>query len=405
MTSYSTKFIPDGNLIFESSVKISNKTLAAIDSSILAVFKDRAISGSIAETLRVLSSYEPKSEIERVARSMMILLAYKAEQASPGAGNLFLQLLSKKKLTCENSRKMLKSDLSPLLSSVKDKNVESLLENAIYQSGAVGNVSVSLGGITYISVDESASFQVIVSPSFENAKSLTSRKIFVYDGVIESVGQINTFLEKCATEKASVLLVARSFANEVASTIYSNNKRQIFDIVPLTPTLGIDGEFTILDIAAITNQSQVNKISFEESGEECNVIVESGILKITLKNQFYRDNLLKKLRKETTEFKNEDIRRLLGQRIARISSRRVSVCIGDEFGSAKEIMKEKFDYGMRSYLSSRRKGVIKISNKIFPGESFKVAQSSFNSFTKLLKSTGGSIVINHDVETPKRRTS
>ena len=148
---------------------------------------------------------------------------------------------------------------------------------------------------------------------------------------------------------------------------------------------------------------QIDKISFEECGDECNVIVEGGMLKITLKNQSYRDNLLKKLRKEMTEFKHEDVTRLIGQRIARISSRRVAVCIGDEFGSAKEIMKEKFDYGMRSYLSSRRKGVVKISNKIFPGESLKVAQSSYNSFTKLLNSTGGSIVINNDMETPKRR--
>lgn len=403
MSTYSTTFIPNGSLLFEASIRISQKTLKEIDSSVLAVFKDRAISGSIAETLRVLSSYNPKSEIERVARSMIISCAYRAEQASPGAANLFLQFLSKKKFATQNSRKMLKNDLSLLLSTVNDKNIESLLENAIYQSGAVGNVSINFGGITYISVDESASFQVIVSPSFENAKSLTSRKIVSYDGVIESVGQINTFLEKCAKEKASILLVARSFANEVASTIYSNNKRGIFDIVPLTPTLGIEGEFTILDISAVTGQFAIDKISFEECGDECNVIVEGGMLKITLKNQSYRDNLLKKLRKEMTEFKHEDVTRLIGQRIARISSRRVAVCIGDEFGSAKEIMKEKFDYGMRSYLSSRRKGVVKISNKIFPGESLKVAQSSYNSFTKLLNSTGGSIVINNDMETPKRR--
>jgi hypothetical protein len=405
MVSYHTKFLDSKRPLLESTKRVSLSVLDSIKSSILAVFNDRAISGSASEALRILSSFDPQTDEERLSRSMILLSAYRAEQLSPVSGYLFLKLLSGKKILQGAQRRMVEDDLQSLLSTINDQTVESLLTDAIYQSGSAGNVSVTTGGITHISVDENASFHVIISPSFVNAKSLTSRKIIAYDGVIESVGQINSFLERCSKEKARILLIARSFSSEVASTIYANNQRGNFDIVPLTPTLGIDGEFTIADIAAISGQKQTSKICLDESGEECNVVVEGSTLKIALTNLRFRDDLLKKLRKELVDFSNFDVSQLLSQRIARISSRRVSVCIGDEFGDSKEIMKEKFDYGMRCYLSSRRKGVTEVDGQILPGESTKIANLVYESFKKLLNSTGGALVIDNEMEKTRRRIS
>lgn len=399
------KLVGGGGQLLDSAYRIASDVLKAIDSSILEVFNDRALSGSPAETLRILSSWSPKTDIDRVVRSMMILSAYRTEQSSPGSSYIFLQLLAGKKIKTSQPRKMVKNDLNILVKEVNDPTIQNLLIDSINQSGAAGNVSVSIGAVTHVSVDESASFPVIVSPSFSNAKSLTIRKIIVYDGVVESVGQINTFLEECSKDSARVLLIAKAFATEVASTIYLNNQNGKFDIVPATPSLSIESEFTIGDIAAITGQTRTDKISFEDSGIECGTIIENGNLKIVLKSDEFRKELLKRLRNEMTQFSNNEILQMLSQRIARISGRRVSVCVGNEFGCTKEIAKEKFDYGMRCYLSARRRGVISLNEKVLPGDALKAATAAYESFTKLLKSSGGALVFDKKVAVAKRKNS
>lgn len=397
------KLLPGGGNLLDSSRRLAGETLSAIESSILAVFNDRAISGSPAESLRTLAACRVEADADRVARSMVILSAYRAEQSSPGAGHAFLQLLSGRRLSVSEPRRMVEDDLAPLVGAINDPTVESLVVEAVRQSGPTGNVSVALGAITHLSVEESASFPAIVSPSFSSARSLTIRKVVAYDGVIESVGQVNSFLEDCFREKAQVVLLARAFASEVASTLFLNNQRGNFDIIPVTPEVSFDGEFTIHDIAAITGYEDTSKVSLALAGQGCEVIVEGGKLKIGVRRGEARDNLLRRLRKEMEEFRDGEVVRMLGQRVARISGRRVSVCIGSEFGDTRDIAKEKFDYGMRCYLSARRMGVIEVDGKVLPGDSLRIARESHESFTRLLRNTGGSLVIDKEVAMAKRR--
>jgi len=298
---------------------------------------------------------------------------------------------------------MLESDLPALIDDVQDETVRSLLLDSIGQAGATGNVSVSVGGITHISVDESSSYPVIVSPSFHTSRSLTSRQIVVFDGVIESVGQVNTFLEKCSLDNSRVLLVARAFSSEVASTIFANNQRGVFDIVPLTPGTSVEDEFTISDLSTVIGQETVNLISHEDDSNCHDVVVENGKLKVHLRDTAGRDELLRKLRGEISQFSDPDILRMLQNRISRISSRRVSVCIGEEFGDTREIVKERFDHGMRCFLVSRRKGITMIGCRAYPGDSYKIALSTYEAFRQLVRNTGGALVIDKKVEVAKRR--
>jgi len=393
----------DGESVLAAARKIAQGTIETIGSSIVEVFKDRALGGSPADSLRVLSSWKSKSDIERIARSLVLLSAYRAEQASPASSYLFLRLLSGEKLVASGTRTMLESDLPALIDDVQDETVRSLLLDSIGQAGATGNVSVSVGGITHISVDESSSYPVIVSPSFHTSRSLTSRQIVVFDGVIESVGQVNTFLEKCSLDNSRVLLVARAFSSEVASTIFANNQRGVFDIVPLTPGTSVEDEFTISDLSTVIGQETVNLISHEDDSNCHDVVVENGKLKVHLRDTAGRDELLRKLRGEISQFSDPDILRMLQNRISRISSRRVSVCIGEEFGDTREIVKERFDHGMRCFLVSRRKGITMIGCRAYPGDSYKIALSTYEAFRQLVRNTGGALVIDKKVEVAKRR--
>lgn len=392
-------------LLLESSKRVACDTLALLNSSIVEVFNDRALTGSCAETLRVLSAWSPKTEHDKIARSLVLLAAYRAEQSSPSAAYLFLRLLSGEKISKRIPKRMLQRDLCKLLLCLRDPTVESLVLDAVTQSGAAGNVSVTTGGITHLSVDESASFPIIVSPSFRNATTLTSRKLVTYDGVIESVGQINGFLESCAKENAKVMLLARSFSSEVASTIYANNQRGVFDIVPATPGMSPQDEFTLVDVAAIMNQSLSPAIKLEDSLNEADMTIEKGVLKIQVREVSGRNQLVSRLREELRQFKDYDIMKLLSERVRRISSRRVMVCIGEEFGSSKDIVKERFDLGMRTFVSARRKGVVEIYGDLFSGDSLNIATTSKDAFEKLIKNTGGVLVIDKDMEMAKRRSN
>jgi hypothetical protein len=361
--------------------------------------------GSSADALRVLSSWKPTNGIERLARSLLLLSAYRVEQSSPAAGYLFLQALSGKKFSYCSPRALLERDLSSLVSVVEDETVTSLLIDSINQSGSVGNVSVSAGGITHIAVDDSCAYPIIVSPSFSEAFRLTSRKVLVFDGVVESVGQINAFLEKCSADGSQVLLIARAFSAEVASTIHANNQRGVFDIVPATPGVGIEDEFTISDIGKIVGQKNLASISYDSSSKCYDVIIESGNLKIHLDDSPGREDLLHSLRSESVQFKDPDVLKMLNRRIARTSTRRVSVCVGEEFGDLREIAKERFDYGMRCFLAARRRGVVEIEGRLHPSDSPAAATSACEAFKKLLMKTGGALVIDETVAVAKRRGS
>lgn len=403
MKHQTRKFLDNsGFAILGSSTRIARETLKLLDNSVVELFNDRALFGSPAETLRVLSSWSPKTESDRVARSLVLLAAYRAEQSSPCSSYLFLRLLSGEILPDCSPRLMLESDLVGLLRLIADLTVESLLSSSIKEAGASGNINVSTGAITHISVDEFASFPVIVSPSFTNACSLTSRKIVAYDGVVESVGQINEFLVKCAEENASVMFLARAFSQDVASTIYANNQRKVFDIVPATPNVAVNDEFTLADVSSIVGQRAEVEVKLKDTAHH-EMMIENGFLKLRLRDASQRDKLVGRLREELRQFNNSDITKLLSERIRKVSSRRVLVCIGEEFGSSKEITKEKFDHGMRSYISSRRKGIINISGETLPGDSLRVARSSYEAFEKLVRNVGGVLVIDKNLEMAKRR--
>lgn len=393
----------DGESILSASRRIAQETVKTLGSSIVEVFKDRALGGSPAESLRVLSAWKPSTDIDGVARSLVLLSAYRAEQSSPSAGYLFLRLLAGENLRSGGVRQMLESDLSSLLSDVSDETVENLLYESIRHAGAAGNVSVYVGGITHISVDESSSYPVIVSPSFHNARTLTSRRIVAFDGVIESVGQMNAFLEKCAEDRSQILLIARAFSTEVASTIFANNQRGVFDILPVTPGTSVEDEFTILDVSTVVGQRTLTTIAYDNSSQCHDVVVENGKLKVHLKDTSGREDLLKKLRGEIAQFADPDILKMLHNRISRISTRRVSVCIGEEFGDTREIVKERFDHGMRCFLVSRRRGVVEIDKKVYPGDSLKIATSTHEAFRQLVRNTGGALVIDKKVEMAERR--
>ncbi len=302
-------------------------------------------------------------------------------------------------------RKMLEKDLDPLLSGIVDETIEKLLLDSIEQAGAAGNVSVSVGGITHISVDESTSYPVIVSPSFHSARTLTSRRVVAFDGVVESVGQVNAFLEKCSIDNSQVLLVARAFSSEVASTIFANNQRGIFDIVPITPGTSVEDEFTISDISSVIGQKVSNSVTYDSDSLSHDVVIENNRLKIHLRDAAGRDELLRKLRGEVSQFTDPDILKMLNNRISRVSNRRISVCIGEEFGDTREIVKERFDHGMRCFLVSRRKGVVEVQGRVYPGDSLNVAVSVHEAFRQLVRNTGGALVIDKKVEMAERRGS
>ena len=390
----------DGQEIIKTIRRFSEDTLELIKSPIVDVFHNRAMGGSSCETLRFLSSIETTSDFERTAKSLLILSAYKAEKQSPLSSYLLLKLLAKENKNERLKRLLKKDDIDGILNHVNEETIESLAKNAIYLAGANGNITVTTGGVTHISVDDSISFPVLVSPSFENANNQTFRQICIYDGVIETVGEINSFLEEASSKRSNVLLMARAFANDVVSTILSNNRRGVFDIIPVTPGMGIFDEFTMIDLSLVTNTT-IEKPNLKNSNS-FKMLIEGGKLKITINEKNDINNFVSRLRDERKSFNNEEISKVINDRISRVSSRRVTVCIGEEFGDGQNIAKDKFDSAMRIYLSSRKNGIIEFNNELFPGNSLNTALNVFNSLIRTLHVTGGTLVINKNLALAKR---
>ena len=350
-------------------------------------FNNRIVFPQKEEIFKVLAELRV-DESDSHAKNLLIQHVYKCEQQCAGSSYILLTLLA------NSSVKFLKCgilDKKIVERIVRDANVETLSTPLLKAFDLAGpNCTISINKNvkeSYIHVKDSLEFPISQIKEFGESIELNDCRLFVYDGIIETVSQIDRVLNECFDSKSCGLIFARGFGYEVVSTLLHNYRLGKIKIVPVATKSDWINEFLIKDLAdcaGIDSSSIKNYVTVK------NIKILNSF--ITIFDESLNKNinsLFIKIAKDLRELKIDS--EIIKERLKILSSKKIEIGIGNEFANCKDVVCDRIDYLNRLIIRSKLLGysIIKINNEehILPIDSLKIARRTHESMKITLKNT------------------
>jgi hypothetical protein len=352
-------------------------------------FDNRIIFLGPQDLFRILVELKTK-ESESVAKDILLRNLYKSEQTCPGSAVILLAKIVEAKMKIKKSGVLDRDFVNKI---VEDSRIE-ILQDSILKAIELGGSNCSMSIIkntrkSYVSCDDCFSFPIIQIKEFGEKLNFSNSYLIVYDGVIERASQIDKIINQHIEKETSVILLARGFGYEVVSTLLHNWRSQKTKIVPITSTVDLSSEFVIKDLATCLGNEN-SELLLDERFLIKNIKIEDSKLLIQDERLAKSSKeLISKILKESVEFSG--LKETIGERIKFLSSRRIEVGIGKEFGNTVDVIFDRIDYINRNLIRSRKIGCaeVMVENKSItvPIESINIANNLFNSLKNNLSNT------------------
>lgn len=248
-----------------------------------------------------MSSWSPttvdkniKNGLSHVVRRILLDACEKSEASIPGSADITLALSVNLSLSLVST--MMSDGMMINHKSIKDANssfLNSILERSKPVMGktiseqikaASTNKEIALlvleairwgGMISKFEVKESLSNEptVVVTSGFnfnlspdENVLnnetwSKENVRIFLVDGLVENISEINNLLTRAYEEKSPIVIFARGFSNDVINTLSINRQRGTLDVLPIkTPYDEIHAN-TLKDISCVVGGDVISSLT------------------------------------------------------------------------------------------------------------------------------------------------
>ena len=150
----------------------------------------------------------------------------------------------------------------------QDPVISTTVLEAVKLAGIEGNIVVSEGNVPNIVVELQFGYNFPVQPfkGFVPSMSTWTRnnvKVLLVDGMIEKVSEIDKLLMKSYESKIPLLLIAQGFSEEVIATIWNNNQRGTFDVMPLRLQQSLEALNVLNDISAVSGGDVLSTLKGE----------------------------------------------------------------------------------------------------------------------------------------------
>ena len=265
-----------------------------------------------------------------------------------------------------------KSNLVAALSPLKiyPEAYSIIKEVTSLQSRSTIQVERSNSTITKIKITKGSSFDVSCPHAALPSSGEWKKKnvnVFIVDGIIESVSEIHTILEKASEDNNSYLIIARSFLPDVMSTILYNIKRGTIDLIPVSTKIDENTFNIFTDLSVICGTDVVTHLKgdsiSQSSKKDLKVLKSVSITENSLKifnpdSKDKTENHIKNLYIRARNSKNEIEANMIRDRIRRMSQSTVSVSIGTHHMRSDPKIVEKIDKFLRSYMSIIKSGFV-----------------------------------------------
>ena len=353
-------------------------------------FNNRIVFPQKEEIFKVLAELRV-SENNLHAKNLLIQHIYKCEQQCAGSSYVLLSLLSDCNVTFLNCGIL---DKNTVKNIIYDANIETL-SNPICQAFELAgpNCTISINKNakdSYVYVKDSLEFPVSQIKEFGENIELSDCRLFVYDGIVETVSQIDRIINECVDSKACGLIFARGFGYEVVSTLLHNYRLGKIKIIPVSAKNDWINEFLIKDIAECAN---IDSSTIKNYAIIKNIKISNSF--ITICDESLNKNINSLFIKITKDLKDLNELRIdseiIKERLKVLSSKKIEIGIGNEFANCKDVVYDRIDCLNRVIIRSKILGyaTIKINNNvhILPIDSLKIAKQTFKSMKNTLKNT------------------
>lgn len=258
---------------------------------------------------------------------------------------------------------------SPLLARV--------VMEAVTLSGIDGIIYIEDSKQPNFTIERKIGYSFNVKPNrlffTTNQKSWERRnvRVFLVDGFIEKVSEIEQILNGAYKEKQSTVIIAKGFAEEVLATLKVNMDKELMDVIAVLIPSELEYINTLNDIAAVTGANIVSSLKgdmlctqkWEELVEvdrvrciQGQIVIEESKTKANV--SIHLKNLLEKRVNATVE----DIADLLDKRIKSLCGDSVCIRLPDTTEIENNATRVKLDVALRTIKSTINHNMITLSN-------------------------------------------
>ena len=344
---------------------------------------------------------------EHCLRNILINCLLNAHRSSPGSEIWIPKLLVEDYKKVSNFRISSKEALQNTLKIMNNNRAKNIFETSIDLLGSFGKIVVENNqtDMDVIEIRSGYNVSLSIDKRFieiigKNKFYLDNANVLVIEGAPSSVSEINKILENAYKNKTQLLLVARSFPEEVSATLATNWLKNKLSIIPLVYGDRLENLNSHADILAISGGFPISKMlgdtlnvdADERFGYIYNVHVNN--LGVTCHTDRKIHSHLRNLRSKIKESVpgEEDKNELIFKRISGLTSDLLSIKLketDDVFLVKEELEIAIAYYNNMCYMTSK---IMLDKEYIVPTNTINVAEELANSFFESVNKIGGFLI-------------
>jgi hypothetical protein len=346
--------------VFDRVLALAERVRKDVSSgSSVEVTSSRVVILNQLDVLRSVMNLKTRDKDENAAKGILLRACYQAEQKSTfGAACLIESLCEDIRPT--KCRSLQRQDFESCLGLLGSSGLSDLLKETIVQAGSLSTINVKeTEKMTYSHVTDSIDIPVTPIGEFGDDITLSDCRFLAYDGVIERVSEINSIIERCSSEKSSLVIYARGYGYEVVATLLHNWRVGKLRVIPVSARADDIQNFWFMDLPALFTQTPAENglRNYENLLALDRVTLSSGNLTISDRSASSKAiTLRERISKDSAEMGVE--KNWVEERTRRLSSRKVEIVIGSDYASSKGVTKDRIGTVIRYLSSARVKGVV-----------------------------------------------
>ena len=202
------------------------------------------------DVVKIVSSIDVQNKLDKTIKNIFLSSIYNAEQKCPGSGIICAGLVSKaieKENFVFGFRKTDDKSIGLVLKNYLDSKsyTHQLVSNSYRMIGPQGRMffRFSHGKDFNMRTHEGTCISSNKSILFKNyPEKLLDCKVIFIDGIIESVGEIDSVLQQLSNDRTKCCIFARGFAPDVINTLSLNYEKNKLKVFPFNFKAGEDEE-------------------------------------------------------------------------------------------------------------------------------------------------------------------
>ena len=383
---YYTKFVDKKKL----KLDLEKASLELIDSfSGLVVPDKNMVSYNLSDGYEFINLIALHNNWPEYIRKIYLQCYFVSEQFTKGSGCISTYFLAKRFLKSTISKPQEYSgfveysefrNAKNSIKSVIDHRISEFIFKIIELGGINGNVVISKTEKSFpmIEIGSGHNFDVGLDLSFlTNKEKRQEAKIIIYDGAIKDVSQVDRIFSECNEKKMTCVIIARSFGNDVMSTINVNQQRNTLDVLPVTINDKIEHINMMNDIAVATGATLINaesgvrlsNVSINDMTTIDNILITkkkvsfdskiSQSVAVSKKINKILDRINRAMWDDNMSY--QDINKVFVPRVTSLSSNSVNVWVPGDRDFLLHVRKS-FDFSIKMLSAFSNSGMIKTEN-------------------------------------------